>query len=157
MQQSRTDALVTISAYIMIGGEDARNLGHFAATDDPDEYASAVLGEVSPPMAPDRWRLTGGDDHGDGLTSYDYLAAVNLTELREFLDWIGQNIEDATPNMGILTGPEEYGHIPAGLSWSGDGMDWNVGGLTRLAGVDYAVFPVSEDAARICGFLEPQS
>ena len=147
--ETETAAVVSISAFVIIGEE---HTGHgiepFPATEDPDEHADAILGAIHAEPETLKFRLTGGDDHGDGLTSYDYLAPATLAELSAFMDWVGEEPGSGTPNMGLLTGPEEYGYIPEGMTFSADGMDWNIGGITRFAGVDFAVFPLTENAAR---------
>ena len=138
------EALGGITVYVFLGG-DMRSPGiePFPETDDPDEHADRVLAEVHPdPQLV--WRLTGGEDHGDGLTSYDYVAEIpDADSLTRFMDWIGAEPGDGTPNLGIITGPEEYGHIPGGMTWDADGMDWNISGITRIAAASFAVFPIT--------------
>ena len=141
-------ALASLTVYAYIGG-DMRPPGvePYPGTDNPDVHADMILHEVHP--EPElSWRQTGGDDHGDGLTSWDYVAELpSVNAVREFMSWIGAEPGDGTPNLGIITGPEEWGHIPGGMTWNMDGMDWNIGGVTRLVAVDAAVFPITVDAA----------
>lgn len=140
-------ALASLSVYVMLG-RNAPNLEAWPATDDPDEHADAILAGLHVEPEGLAWRQSGGDDHGDGLTSFDYVAELaDLDALAALVDWAGGEPGDGTPNMGILTGPEEWGHIPGGMTWGLDGMDWNMGGVTRYAGVDVSVFPITVDAA----------
>lgn len=140
-------ALASLSVYVFVGGEmRPPGIDPYPATEDPDEHADRILAEVAPEPSL-TWRQTGGDDHGDGLTSYDYVAELpDVQSLARFIGWIGGAPGDGTPNMGILTGPEEWGYIPAGMTWSADGIDWNIGGVTRIAACDAAVFPITIDA-----------
>jgi hypothetical protein len=151
-------ALVGITAYVFTdGGMHPPGIHGFDLEDkdDPDSISKDVLSGLvleanGVGLA---FRLTGGDDHGDSLTSYDYVAEVaDIDSLRSFVAYANDNpddpSEDATPNMGIITGPEEHGFIPAGLSWSLDGMQWNMGGVTRYASVDLAAWPITLEAAR---------
>jgi hypothetical protein len=152
---SETVAIASVTGYIVLG-PDSPNLEGWQPTEDPDGYGDRVLTELHVPG--DGWRLTGGDDHGDGLTSYTFMRELSgMDEVRSFVDYANGNADDPergmTPNMGLLTGPEEYGYIPAGLSWSLDGMDYNVGGISRIAGCDAALFPLSIECARYAGLV----
>lgn len=51
-------------------------------------------------------------------------------------DW-DMTEDDSEPNMGILT---EFGFMPSD-SWTHDGMDWNMGGISMIAFVDVRVSP----------------
>jgi hypothetical protein len=61
------------------------------------------------------------------LTSYDYVAEVfTMDELRSFVDYANGDANDPEqgllPNMGMLTGPEEYadtGRIVVVVGWDG--------------------------------------
>lgn len=141
------DAVLGLTVYILIGGE-ATNIESWEATDDPDTYADAVLREVAPEPS-DGWRLTGGDDLGDGLTTYTYIREATVADIEAFESWADGPgaFESATPNGGLLTGPEEYGYIPGGRTISCDGMSWNVGGVTRIAAVDCHAWPITVPAA----------
>ena len=143
-------ALATLSVYGFLGG-NMRSPGYDPigeATDKPDEYADRVLAEVAPePVL--AWRQTGGDNHGDGLTSWDYVAELpDVDAVRAFMRWLGAEPGDGTPNLGIITGPEEYGLIPGGMTWDMDGMQWNISGVSRIAACDGSVFPITIEAAR---------
>lgn len=141
-------AMLGVSAYVQIGETSSPNLEWSPETDDPDEYSDDILKELHLPEGLE-WRLTGGDDHGDGLTSFDYIAEADFSQVKTFLEWIGQDVDHATQNMGLLTGPEEYGLIPGGITFNADGMDWNIGGVTRIAGADFSIWPISIPAAEI--------
>lgn len=139
-------ALASLTAYVQLGA-DAPNVRAYEATDDPDEHADAILRKVGAEPESLSWRQTGGDDHGDGITSYDYIAEIpDADTLAAFLRWAGVEAGEGTPNLGILTGPEEWGHIPGGMTWNLEGMDWNVGGITPFHMVDVAVFPITVEA-----------
>lgn len=149
-------AIASVTGYIILG-PDSPNLEGWEPIEDPDEYADALLRQLSAPG--EGWRYANGDDHGDGLTSYTYFRELaDMDEVRAFVEYANGNADDPidgmTPNMGLLTGPEEYGYIPAGLSWSADGMEWNIGGITRIAGADTALFPLSVECAEYAGLIE---
>lgn len=159
MTEPQSAAIVSLSVYVILSDDEGirHNVEPFGpTTDDPDSYGDAVLREVNPEPAL-VWRQSGGDDHGDGLTSFDYIAEVaDLETLAAFLRWAGVEAADATPNGGLLTGPEEYGYIPVGASWTLDGMDWNIGGVTRVAGVDVAAFALTLEAAEALELVEEE-
>ena len=157
-------ALIGITAYVILrgdGGNLAVNMDCYPATDNPDEYADAVLASLAlPESLAASWHHSGGDDHGDGLTSYSYVLPVySMDTVRAAVEWATGYPEDpwqgATENMGIIIG-YAYGidahMIPDGVTYSMDGMQWNVGGITAVAGSELSVWPVSMDAARYYGW-----
>lgn len=149
------EAVIAVTGYIQLGGQYP-NLESWAETDDPDEYADSVQKELVLPG--EGWQYRNGDDMGDGLTSYTYFLTVQDSDIMAaVLDYAGETVETAAEsdlNMGLITGPGEYGYIPCGRSYSLDGMDWNMGGITRIAGCDVAIFPLDEEAARMLDLIE---
>jgi hypothetical protein len=146
-------ALLGLSVYVILGeGNAVPNVEPWETIPgedvDPDAYSDAILAGLHVEPSEVSWRLTGGDDHGDGLTSFDYVAEVDTATVGRFLDWVGGTPGEGIPNLGIITGPESFGTIPGGMTWNCSGMDWNVGGITRYVTVDCSVWPITVDAYR---------